>query len=73
MDRAIAIDSGLLKERIYLVSHSGVVTDAVSYTAEEIEHILEITPEYLKVIHDTKKLFKGSRVIEEPLELKRLT
>ncbi len=59
MDRAIAVDSNLLKERISLISHPGIIADAVSYTAEELEVVADMSPEELQATHEIKKIFRG--------------
>lgn len=60
--------SEVLKERIYFVSSEAVINrnplDTIAYNAQELQAMLDMTPEEVRAAHEVKRLFYKARVIE---------
>ncbi len=72
---AIEIYSEILGCYIWLCSNDKMVRDvkrddpeAVTYTVDEIRHLIQLRPEDIKRIHETKTVFPGSQVVDSQLK-----
>lgn len=58
--------SEVLKEHVYFVSSEAVLNrnplDAVVYTAQELQAMLEMTPEEVKAAHEVKRAFHKAKI-----------
>jgi hypothetical protein len=67
---ALKVNSSILGEPVYFAPNDHVAEKIkgdgfVTYTAKELEYLAEkgLTPEELREIHETKKIFPGSRIV----------
>lgn len=60
--------SDVLKDHVYFVSSEAVLNwnplDAIAYTAQELQAILDMTPEEVRAAHEVKRAFHKAKVIE---------
>lgn len=60
--------SEVLKEPVYFVSSEAVLNrsplDAVAYTGQELQAMLDMAPEEVKAAHEVKRVFHKTKVIE---------
>ncbi len=70
---AVEVYSEFLDEKIWFCSNTDMAKQikgddpsAVCYTTDELQKLIELNPskEFLKNIHETKKVFNPSRIIE---------
>lgn len=65
--KVLKVWSEVLKEHVYFVSTDTCINktlDAVAYTAQELQAMLDMTEEEVKAAHEVKKAFHKARVIE---------
>lgn len=66
--KVLKVWSEVLKDHVYFVSSETVLNrnplDAVAYTAQELQEMLDMTPEEVKAAHEVKRAFHKARVVE---------
>lgn len=67
-DKVLKVWSEVLKEHVYFISSDAVLNwnplDAVAYTAQELQAMLDMTEEEVKAAHEVKRAFHKARVIK---------
>jgi len=64
----LKVRSEVLKEHVYFVSGDSFLNrcntlDVIAYTSQELQAILDMTPEEVKAAHEVKRVFHKARVI----------
>lgn len=71
--KVLKVWSEVLKEDVYFISSEAVINrnplDAVAYTAQELQAMLDMTPEEVKAAHAVKRAFHKARIINHTKEV----